>query len=54
VETKDLPLEVQPFIGDDEGATDVDAKVEFVRDEMGAATGLVLHQGGTDLKGSKK
>ena len=35
-------------------STDVDAKVEFVRDEKGTVTGLMLHQGGRDLRGSRK
>ena len=35
-------------------STDVDAKVEFARDEKGTVTGLVLHQGGRDLRGSRK
>jgi hypothetical protein len=35
-------------------STDVDAKVEFVRDEKGTVTGLILHQGGRDLRGSRK
>jgi CubicO group peptidase (beta-lactamase class C family) len=35
-------------------STDVDAKVEFEKDDKGAVTGLVLHQGGMDLRGAKK
>jgi hypothetical protein len=32
----------------------VDAKVEFEKDDKGAVTGLVLHQGAMDLKGARK
>jgi CubicO group peptidase (beta-lactamase class C family) len=32
----------------------VDAQVEFFRDEKGAVTHLVLHQGGRDMKGPRK
>ena len=31
----------------------VDAQVTFNRDEKGAVTGLVIHQGGRDLPGKK-
>ena len=32
---------------------EVDAQITFTRDSQGVATGLVLHQGGADLKGKK-
>jgi CubicO group peptidase (beta-lactamase class C family) len=32
----------------------VDAQVEFVKNEKGEVTGLVLHQGGRDMKATKK
>jgi hypothetical protein len=32
----------------------VDAKIEFVRNEKGEATAMILHQGGQDIKGEKK
>jgi CubicO group peptidase (beta-lactamase class C family) len=32
---------------------DVDAQVTFVRDAQGRVTGLVLHQGGQDMRGTK-
>jgi CubicO group peptidase (beta-lactamase class C family) len=32
----------------------VDAEVEFVKNDKGEVTGLVLHQGGQDIKGAKK
>jgi hypothetical protein len=32
----------------------VDAEVEFVKNDKGEVTGLVLHQGGQDIKGTKK
>ena len=31
----------------------VDAKVTFTRDDKGAVTGLVIHQGGRDTPGKK-
>jgi hypothetical protein len=32
----------------------VDAEVEFVKNDKGEVTGLVLHQGGQDIKATKK
>jgi hypothetical protein len=32
----------------------VDAEVDFVKNDKGEVTGLVLHQGGQDIKGTKK
>jgi hypothetical protein len=32
----------------------MNAEIEFVKDNKGQVTGLVLHQGGRDLKGVKK
>jgi hypothetical protein len=32
----------------------VDAEVDFVTNDKGEVTGLVLHQGGQDIKGTKK
>jgi len=32
----------------------VDAEVEFFRNEKGDVTHIILHQGGHDLKGTKK
>jgi len=32
----------------------VDAQVEFFRDEKGAVTHMVLHQGGRDAKAPRK
>jgi len=32
----------------------VDAQLEFVKNDKGEVTSLVLHQGGRDLKGMKK
>ena len=32
----------------------VDAQVEFVKNEKGEVTNLVLHQNGRDMKGVKK
>jgi hypothetical protein len=31
-----------------------EAKIEFVKDEAGKVTGLVLHQGGHDVKAAKQ
>jgi Domain of unknown function (DUF3471) len=31
-----------------------DAKIEFVKDDAGRVTGLVLHQGGHDVKATKQ
>ena len=32
----------------------VDAEIEFIRNEKGEATAMILHQGGRDMKGEKK
>jgi hypothetical protein len=32
----------------------VDAEVDFVKDDKGAVTGLILHQGGRDMKAPRK
>jgi len=32
----------------------VDAEVDFVKNDKSEVTGLVLHQGGQDIKGAKK
>jgi hypothetical protein len=32
---------------------EVDAQITFVRDAQGKVTGLVLHQGGQDMRGTK-
>jgi len=32
----------------------VDAQVEFVKNDTGRVTNLVLHQGGQDMKGVRK
>ena len=32
----------------------VDAAIEFIRNEKGEATAMILHQGGQDMKGEKK
>jgi hypothetical protein len=32
----------------------VDAQVDFVKNDKGEVTGLVLHQGGRDMKAAKK
>jgi hypothetical protein len=33
---------------------EVDAEVEFVKNDKGQVTHLILHQGGQDVKGTKK
>jgi hypothetical protein len=32
----------------------VDAEIEFLSNDKGQVTGIILHQGGTDMKGPKQ
>jgi hypothetical protein len=34
--------------------TQFEAEIEFVKDDQGKVTGIVLHQNGQDIKGARK